>query len=239
MNNQPAEALSRRSPNELEFHSMFFTIQGEGPFSGQRSIFVRLAGCNLKCPGCDTEYTKGRQVLRVVDILSMVKTMNERHSPNPLLVIVTGGEPTRQPIGLFVEALREFGHPVQIESNGVLAPDESLLYAIRNDPHVYYVVSPKTSRISTEAFNLASCFKYVVDHRHVDPKDGLPSMALEHPASTGVAKPRPGAPVYLTPYENPEGSKDHDFRNLRAAADSAMKHGYILGVQLHKLVGLE
>ena len=51
----------------LQVNSIFYTIQGEGPFAGRPAIFIRLAGCNLQCPGCDTEYTK-RQTMTVDEI---------------------------------------------------------------------------------------------------------------------------------------------------------------------------
>jgi len=66
INQQKPEPRAKGDGSILDFHSMFFTIQGEGPFAGHRSIFVRLAGCNLQCPGCDTEYTQGRSVVGIL-----------------------------------------------------------------------------------------------------------------------------------------------------------------------------
>jgi len=51
MNQQPIEKQFLHPKGDLEVHSIFLTIQGEGPFTGQRAVFVRLAGCNLQCPG--------------------------------------------------------------------------------------------------------------------------------------------------------------------------------------------
>ena len=52
MNTQPTE--KRTNSQNLDITEIFFTIQGEGPFSGHRAVFIRLAGCNLQCPACDT-----------------------------------------------------------------------------------------------------------------------------------------------------------------------------------------
>ena len=41
---------------ELWVQEVFYTLQGEGPFSGQPALFIRLAGCNLRCFWCDTEF---------------------------------------------------------------------------------------------------------------------------------------------------------------------------------------
>lgn len=235
INNQPPEPAVKSDGTFLEVHSVFYTIQGEGPFSGYRSIFVRLAGCNLQCPGCDTEYTSSREAWIAQHLAIFVTRMAiEEGAPN-CLVVVTGGEPTRQNLGVFLTSLAEFGHHVQIESNGVLAPDEVTAEMIA-DHRVTLVISPKTAKINPEARALASCFKYVLDHRSVDPKDGLPIRALEHPAAKGVARPRPGAPVYINPYDVQDPIENK--RNLAAASLSSMKHGYILGVQLHKIAEL-
>lgn len=237
MNTQKPEPRSKGDGSSLDFHSMFFTLQGEGPYSGQRSIFVRLAGCNLQCPGCDTEYTEGREIVDTQWLLGAVETLSANHGAPQCLVVITGGEPLRQAIGPFVAGLLANGHRVQIESNGVFGPDPVLQGMIEERGWVMLVVSPKTKRIHPTSEALAGAFKYVLASNSVDPMDGLPIMALEHPASTGVARPRPGAPVYINPYD----AQDEQLNdmNLKAAANSAMAHGYILGVQLHKLVGLE
>jgi organic radical activating enzyme len=238
VNTQKPEPRDALNTYTLDLHSIFFTIQGEGPFAGHRAIFVRFAGCNLQCPGCDTEYTQGRARWDVADLVNMVHDLAEDNEAPKCLVVVTGGEPLRQRIGYFVSKLFGLGHPVQIESNGMFAPDPDLCSMLRQD-EVTLVVSPKTKRIHVESFRRADAFKYVLDHRSMSERDGLPIRALDHPSGThvGVARPRPGAPVYINPYDS--GDPIWNLENLRAAADSAKRYGYILGVQLHKLVGLE
>lgn len=237
MNNQKPEPPRKGDGELLDFHSMFFTVQGEGPFSGHRAVFVRLAGCNLQCPGCDTEYTEGRTEWYYRRIGIEAKQLAESNNAAKCLIVITGGEPLRQSIGPLVRWFEDHGHPVQIESNGVLGPDLVLEEALLYSDKVKLVVSPKTTRINPKTRKLAYCFKYVLDYRSVDPNDGLPIKALEHPASTGVARPEPGKPVYLNPYDAQDA--EHNKLNLRAAANSCMTFGYTLGVQLHKLVGLE
>lgn len=235
MNNQKPEPRLIGDGIALDFHSMFFTIQGEGPFAGHRSVFVRLAGCNLQCPGCDTEYTEGRSLEDTDTLVDEVGRVARAHNAFPTLVVITGGEPFRQNIGRLVQLLNEDGHTVQIESNGVFAPPHEL--EAYTAPEVTLVVSPKTRRINDKAARRADCFKYVLDADSVDPVDGLPVRALDHPAAGGVARPPHGKPVYLNPYDAKNDVRNA--QNLRAAANSCMAHGYILGVQLHKLIGLE
>lgn len=235
MNTQKPEPRVSGDGSTLDLHSIFFTIQGEGPFAGHRSIFIRLAGCNLQCPGCDTEYTQGRQPWSVEDIMREVLTLTTHHNAGKCLIVLTGGEPLRQNIGMLLDGLSMMGHSIQIESNGVYAPDNATWYLIVNN-QVSLVVSPKTMRIHPENEKIACAFKYVLDHRSVA-DDGLPIKALDHPAAKGVARPPAGKPVYINPYD----AKDEHLNklNLQAATQSAMRHGYILGVQLHKIIGVE
>ena len=57
INSQAIEKSAHYTTRSYDVHSIFPTIQGEGPFVGQPAIFIRLAGCNLQCPACDTDYT--------------------------------------------------------------------------------------------------------------------------------------------------------------------------------------
>ncbi|QWY83381.1 queuosine biosynthesis protein [Rhizobium phage RHph_X3_2] len=240
LNTQPPEKHVRESET-LDLHSMFFTIQGEGPYTGHRSIFVRFAGCNLQCPGCDTEYTEGRRSLSPGTILSMVEAVKQRElgvSSQKPLIVVTGGEPFRQPIGEFLNLCHWAGYKVQIESNGMFAPDPLADELIRYSG-VSLTVSPKTAKINARTAELADCFKYVLQAGYVDPDDGLPMFALEHfkggrPFRPADIKRRK---IFLNPFDEKDTVKNAE--NLAACAKSAMKHGYILGVQLHKLAGLE
>lgn len=243
MNKQKPEPRAKDTGETLDLHSMFGTIQGEGPFTGHRAIFIRLAGCNLKCPGCDTEYTHGRRLVNIDVIVSdAVMYSKQMRGSDPRqdhpIIVITGGEPLRQTIGPLVRELTDRGFIVQIESNGVFEPDKVLVFLLEHIPHlVRLVISPKTSRINPVAFTLASCFKYVLAADSISDLDGLPIKALDHPASTGVARPRRGVPVYVNPYDEKDFEKNR--QNLTAAAESAARFGYILGVQLHKIIGYE
>lgn len=240
MNLQKPEPLAKGDGESLDLHSMFFTIQGEGPFTGHRSVFIRLAGCNIACPGCDTEYTQGRQTMPARHIALEASMLARQNDAAGCLVVITGGEPLRQSIGKLVEELRSRDHAVQIESNGILAPDARLhaLLNLSNGRDLCLVISPKTTRVSPVSAALASAFKYVLDEDSVA-EDGLPIKALGHPAATGVARPPMSftGPIYLNPFD--AGDPERNQRNLVLCAQSAKKHGYVLGVQLHKLVGLE
>lgn len=235
MNLQPIEKRAKSADGLLSLHSIFHTIQGEGPFCGTPSVFVRLAGCNLQCPVCDTDYTQGRRAASVQEILDKV-----REYQSSGLVVITGGEPFRQDITQLLNVLTDAGFYVQIETNGTLEPVEypySTMPGIRTG--VYVVCSPKAGKVHPRINDVACCFKYVIAHDSIHEDDGLPLRALEHRASPYVARPPKtwARPIYLQPMD----SKDEKLNrlNLQAAIDSCMKFGYILQLQIHKIINME
>lgn len=95
---------------------IYKSVQGESSFAGLPCIFVRLAGCNLRCSWCDSEYTfTGGSKLSLDEVVAEVK----RLAPVKL-VEITGGEPMlqeREVIPL-MERLLEDGYEVLIETSG-------------------------------------------------------------------------------------------------------------------------
>lgn len=96
---------------------LFSSVQGESTYSGLPCAFVRLAGCNLRCSYCDTQYAYEEGVeMAVSDIVERVKTFGVG------LVEVTGGEPLIQgETGALVFSLIEEGYKVLVETNGSLS----------------------------------------------------------------------------------------------------------------------
>ncbi len=240
INIQPIEKLSRSDGQTLDVHSIFHTIQGEGPFVGHPCIFVRLAGCNLQCPGCDTDYTLGRKMLdhnEIVDLIGHQLWLGDTTVTRVPLVVITGGEPFRQNIAPFCNALLSRGHTIQIETNGTMNPGpEFCALQKRCESHLFVVCSPKASRVNDSVLSVAGCFKYVMHHSSVDPKDGLSVLALENKALPRVARPKGYVPIYLQPMDT--GNEADNKLSLDACIASCRKYGYILGIQTHKLIGL-
>lgn len=232
INIQPAE--KQRLQPFLEVHSVFYTIQGEGPFAGHPAVFIRLAGCNLQCPGCDTEYTDNRRSVSPHELVRTVEQLaHDDRAPGlrEPLVVITGGEPFRQDIGPLVRMLASAGIRVQIETNGTLfvpgLPWDS----------VTIVCSPKAGKINSLLMPHIDAFKYVMSARSVDPYDGLPVLALDHTAAPRVARPAPGKPVYIQPMDEQDDYKNRI--NMLACTKSSLHYGYILQLQIHKLLGVE
>lgn len=92
-------------------NEIFHTIQGEGMHSGLPATFIRLQGCTVGCPWCDTKYTwkKGGTSMETEDIVAQVQ-----HK----MVVVTGGEPTIWDLDELFIALRDAGHRYHLETSG-------------------------------------------------------------------------------------------------------------------------
>ncbi len=230
MNQQPPEKQNLLHPGLLQVHSIFRTIQGEGPFTGRRAVFVRLAGCNLQCPLCDTEYTAERQDLTPAAIVLEIDRLVTRttRDPNPL-VVITGGEPFRQNLTALVRHLLDAEYQVQIETNGTL-------YQELPFDKITVVCSPKTGTVSRKLHPHVSALKYVL---HADRMmfDGLPASALDHSAAPHLARPWPEfkGTVYVQPVDIPGSNVEH----LDATVESVLENGYTLCLQTHKIIGVE
>ncbi len=98
----------------LRVIEVYTSVQGESSWAGLPCVFVRLAGCNLRCSWCDSEFTfTGGEHRFIDDVVAEVGT----HGIH--LVEVTGGEPLaqRQAVPL-IERLQAAGHQVIVETSG-------------------------------------------------------------------------------------------------------------------------
>lgn len=215
----------------LQLHHLFLTIQGEGPFAGTPAVFVRLFGCNLQCPLCDTDYTSSLVNVAPQFLVDEAKIFFQN---KPGLIVFSGGEPFRQNITPAVKALLAAGFKVQIETNGTLPPPPDLPVE-----EITIVCSPKTGSINKKLAPAISALKYVVHADQVDPADGLPLKALDHRAAPCTAKPPAEftGDIFIQPIdvENELENKRH----LDAAIRSSLRYGYRLCIQIHKVVNME
>ena len=92
-------------------NEIFYSLQGEGYFSGTPSLFIRFSGCNLKCGFCDTQHQHGTE-MKEEDIVERARACKAQH------VVITGGEPSLQLTESLVDKLHEIGKYVAVETNG-------------------------------------------------------------------------------------------------------------------------
>lgn len=186
---------------ELFVHSIWPTIQGEGPHAGCPAIFVRLTGCNLRCHFCDTEFETG-SVLTIDALVQRIKDDMVRCETD--LIVLTGGEPMRQQIIPFLARCGDEGWYVQIETAGTTWPQDvevaehqpPQLHRTGDEPpppaprrvvslgslieadFVQLVCSPKTPKIHPKVEEHCDHFKYIIRKGETDAR-GLPMMSTQ------------------------------------------------------------
>lgn len=239
INHQPIEKKTQGNQSLLEIVSVFATFQGEGPFTGERAVFVRLAGCNLQCPLCDTDYTSDRRKITYDNLLNEIEyAYSQFHSANKdLFIVLTGGEPLRQNIGpmlrYVIDQRRVLGGiHIQIETNGTLHRDNVPWFC----PELSVVCSPKTPKLNFDLIPLIGTYKYVLRAEEMDAEDGLPTGVLGN--KTRPARPHLGfrGTVYVQPADEQDETKNK--ANLEACLYSCKRFGHRLGFQYHKVLGV-
>ena len=120
---------------KIKVSEIFTSFQGEGPYVGTPSTFLRLYGCNLDCEWCDTDIST-YEMLSVDDVAEILLTQMEFNNIKTL--IITGGEPTLQmeEIKRLIKELPD-DIRIQMETNG------SIFEYI---PEIEYVISPKEDK---------------------------------------------------------------------------------------------
>jgi 7-carboxy-7-deazaguanine synthase len=135
----------------LPVNELFQTIQGEATYAGTPAVFIRLQGCPVGCPWCDTRYTwddptiapevsTGAIVLKPsksadfawFDLDQMIRLLDQYRARH---VVITGGEPCIHDLTPLTDAVIETGRTVQIETSGT--------HPIRCHPMTWVTVSPK------------------------------------------------------------------------------------------------
>lgn len=215
--NNPIRPPTGGDGTQLDVQGVFATLQGEGPYAGWPSVFVRLGGCNLACTFCDTEF-ESFQPVALPELLARIDGL----LGPARLVVITGGEPLRQNIIPLCEALLARGLKVQLETNGTL---------MRPLPEgVDIVCSPKNTGngyapVRADLLARAQALKFIVSAQRADYSDI---------ADVGQG---PDLPVYVQPMD--EYDETRNAANLRHAVGIARRRGCRLSIQLHKIAGIE
>lgn len=110
--------------SSYKINEIFYSIQGEGYWSGTPMIFIRFSGCNLKCSFCDTEHQEGKFMTgptiyrKIQEILKEYEIKKVSNIP----ICFTGGEPCLQVDCELIAMIERLGHPLHMETNGTLLP---------------------------------------------------------------------------------------------------------------------
>jgi len=214
----PIRAPISGSGEVLDVQSIFLTLQGEGTHVGTPAVFIRLGGCNLACAFCDTEFESFHS-LSLNEIMQTVSRIKK----SAKLAVITGGEPLRQPIEALCELLIQHGFIVQLETNGTLYRQLPLLTEI--------VCSPKNTNgkyfpIREDLLERITAIKFIIS-----------AAKPEYADIAEVGQSRRAIPVFLQPMD--EYNEHQNKLNMKLATELALKYGYRLSLQTHKILGIE
>ena len=194
----------------------FHSLQGEGLHAGRSAFFIRLGGCAVACPWCDTKHSWPAAVHPRQSLARLAAETEAAAEAGAAFAVITGGEPLHHNLGQLCQALEPSGLPLHLETSGV-------------DPlsgrFAWITLSPKRHRPpSTEL--LAACHELkVVVHEAADL-----AFAQAMAAATAAAGNQPA--LLLQPgWDSPSGQAlaiDYVRRNPQ----------WRLSLQSHKLLGL-
>jgi organic radical activating enzyme len=189
----------------------FYTIQGEGFYSGRAAFFIRLAGCDVGCVWCDVKesWDVNDHPLVTLDFLE-----KEVVTSGTNFVVITGGEPAMYDLNDLINRLKKHQIEVAIETSGT--------YKLNGDID-WYCFSPKKFKAPiAEAYNKANELKIIINH----PSDF--EWAEMH-----ASKVDSNCKLYL----QPEWSKQERF--LPTIIDFVKKHPkWRISLQTHKFMNI-
>ncbi len=215
----------------LPVSEIFESIQGEGPFAGTPSIFLRFVFCNLKCVWCDTKYTWKGNILykrmKLKEIEEKILRYNLTH------IVITGGEPLlwQKDFYPFVERLLNKEFIIEVETNGTIEPELP--------EKVYFNVSPKLSnsgedfekRIKIEVLKKFNNRERVIFKFVIQNEEDIEEV-LDLKEKVGIKSRR----IYLMP----EGRTSEELKEKRKMVfELSKKHGFKFSDRLHILMGVK
>lgn len=208
-------------PATLKTAEIFFSIQGEGLRQGEPTIFVRLSGCNLRCPFCDTKYARDKNKGSNLSLDEIVQKILRLQKKNPTRwVSLTGGEPLLQDIEPLVKKLHQNKILVHVETNGTLKPLPSVDWTTVSPKPPAYFFHPLFIKKANEV-------KLVV------------TRSLTFSEVARIRRQFPvKIPLILQPQDNAGWSQKKAVHFLKTACRQRLENIRIL-VQLHKILGLK
>lgn len=205
----------------------FYSLKGEGIWSGTPMFFIRLSGCNLHCDFCDTKYSleKPSRMATITELLEEAdKTGTDR-------VVITGGEPLIHEVKPLTDALNNAGYTIHVESNGTM----------ECPPGVHWLtVSPKSAieTLNEYAAYQADEIKFLVGRMddEVEEKYGGWKQYID---AFLQRFPDVNARLLVMPIAN-TSSRDInalEWDNTRVAIEYALEHpNFTLTLQIHKIL---
>jgi 7-carboxy-7-deazaguanine synthase len=238
----PIRKLDRDPRGSLRVQDIFATLQGEGPHSGRSAVFLRLAGCNLQCHFCDTDFESnyGKNPLTAEQVAEQIISCAE--GMQGWILVITGGEPLLQnlePLLTLLQKCNPSPARVQIETAGTVYDSQLEQFIFNFD----YVISPKTGKVAPKFYDMLNVYwKYIVRADDMVGEDGLPDSSTQRPEMRqALARPsefdlKALDRIYLQPCDEQDPVANQ--RNVEEAIRRCKEHGYRLCLQVHKIVNL-
>ena len=196
-------------------NEIFYSLQGEGCHAGTPAVFVRLSGCNLRCPFCDTDHSAATP-MTADEILAAAAAHPARH------VVFTGGEPALQLDEALLSAFRRAGYYIQVETNGTFPLPVALIDWVTCSPKFEFTEPRLPLRLER-----IDELKVVYDTTN--------RMELYAPGSP----PRPRAPPHPTQQPSATRAPTRNPPLTSAAIAYCLAHPrWRLSLQTHKLLAI-
>ena len=219
-----------------KINELFETIQGEGSFTGQPSIFIRLQGCPVACAWCDTKHTweielrdeVSREVMLAKSqetpqwanfSIEQIVALVTKRDYKAKHIVITGGEPCMVNLAPLCNAFEDLGYSTQVETSGT--------FEINVSNKCWVTVSPKVNMrggypILSGAMMRADEIKHpIATEQHVD---DLKTLLADHNIEN--------TPIYLQPISQKP-------RATQLAIATCIANNWRLSVQVHKYLGIE
>lgn len=201
-------------------NELFYSLQGEGRNTGRAAVFIRFAGCNLRCSFCDTEFDSYRE-MSADEIVDAISVWSSR------FVVLTGGEPTLQVDDAFVDLLHQHGYEVAMESNGTRPAPRNL---------DWLTVSPKDWWKASGGWWMEHS-SHINELKIVFDEDTPENLSTLHPPLSTLHHSPSTLHLYLQPCDT--GDAERNARILHLCIEYIKQHPqWRLSLQTHKLVGI-
>lgn len=218
--------------SSLKLNEVFYSIQGEGIYQGEPTVFIRLQGCNLKCTFCDTKYATGEKAKRSVEPAHLARELQRDFGLYNKHICITGGEPLLQDSKVYslLTFLNLFNCRISIETNGSLIPPTQLSSLVTS-----WVVDYKLpSSGSFKSFN-KEWYRYLQNFDQLkfvasNPEDlKVALQAIRTLRKTNIHKPT----ILISPVFNGE-DLDKEFCNI--CIEFCKTNNCRFSLQIHKII---
>lgn len=220
----------------IKINEIFPSIQGEGLYTGKPAVFIRMQGCSVRCPFCDTRDSwPSNKSSTVQDVLRTVAVWLDKY-PDISLIVITGGEPFEQPEAL-AQLYKKLVHTfndvrIQIETSGGIDLEPFTKLDMSNPVHYMLntlgiCLSPKMAKPPADAFYVtAQTIKLLVG------PDGLLSPKSVEEIVKIWRNSYKRQHLYFQPVDF--GTENEIYKAKQNAVQLALQYGCNVSAQIHK-----